>query len=349
MKILFYGDLQVNHNRTDYMKCLQGALGLLHQIILERRPDLVVNLGDLMDTKHIVSVDDLVWAFKWSRVIGHAAAQVNGHPTDRRHWILKGNHDISDKRGDFATVQVMEDEFTKVCMTHGLYAVDGKTFYVMPYTEDIEGLQESLKQAETADVKGIFGHVDWLGCRLTPTWTSKKGLDPAWVMERFPDTPVFNGHYHHPMSVGNVFFVGSPLHKDFNDILGEVERGFSLWDTEKGEIERIANRNTFYCMNLRYETEKQMKDSYAVLQPLAEQLRVKVSVPHKLVEEAKEMFGEFLWISIQPIESGQQGVYHTTQVSVTDSPSEIVKRGVESAPDQYDRKLLERMGAEAFK
>jgi hypothetical protein len=342
VKVLLFGDLQINHRRPDYMTFLTGALEELERVIRDVCPVLVINLGDMFDTKHLVSVDDLVYGWEWSRRLGRALERSN-----RRLWVLKGNHDISDKHGDRASVQVLENPMTKVCMSMGVHVIYGLRVLVIPYTEDINSVYEEAQGIERPDL--IVGHCDWIGCRLTPSYVSKAGLDPAWFERNYPGVPIFNGHYHHPMDLGDLHMVGSPLHKDFNDIAGEIPRGFTLWDSETGKIERIANPSTYYCTQLTFTKEQEISEWRAKLAEHKHALRVKVFVPQALLDEAKDAFGDFLWNTVQPVDSEAIRAIHTSGVSVQSTASEIVKKGVDESDEQvYDRELLAEFGRKAF-
>ena len=349
MRILLYGDLQTNHRRPDYMQFLTKTLEYLVSVIEDRQPDLVVNLGDTFDTKNLVSVDDLVYGWQWSRRIGSARPPVSASgTTTKRHWVLKGNHDISDKHGDRASIQVLEEPNTLVCMGMGMHVVNGLRVLVIPYDEDVNSIYQSLHDCtDRPDL--ILGHCDWLGCRLTPHYVSKAGLDPAWFAKNYPGVPVFNGHYHHPMDVGDLHFVGSPVHKDFNDIAGEIPRGFSLWDSETGDVERIVNPHTYYCLQLSFTEEEEMRAWADKLRPDAERLRIKVAVPQRLLDEAKESFEDYLWHTIQPIDTEAIRAIHTSGITAQSTPSEVVTTGVGRAdPEVYDCEMLATFGRKAF-
>lgn len=349
MKILMTGDWQVNGRRDDYMSMLEACVDYFLSVVVKTEPDFVVNLGDVMDTKNLVDVEDLVWAYQSVNKISNLVPQKNpSHWTPKpRHVILKGNHDLSDKNGNVASIQVMESDNTRICMHAEILHMGPLRVMVLPYTENIEGTYKWIEQ-QTSPPHVIIGHVDWIGCRLTPAYVSKNGFDPAWFHERFPGVPIFNGHYHHPMSLGNLHMVGSPVHKDFNDVVGPIERGFTLWDSETGTIERIPNPCTYYCLQLTYENEDSLESGWKELRSMAENLRVKVFVPNKLLADAKEMFKDFLWSAVIPIESDAISLQHASEVTVQSTKAEVLQKGVDAAPDEYDKEMLYSLGRQVF-
>jgi hypothetical protein len=349
MKILFYGDLQINGRRPDYMTYLQRTLLHLCEVCEAEKPDVIVNLGDVMDTKNLVDVEDLVWGWRWMKHISSLVPQENpGHWSPKpRHWVLKGNHDLADKHGSVASVQVMEDDHTRICMEPELITHKGVKFLIIPYTEQTEQTYQWIEALpQTPDV--IIGHVDWIGCRLTPAYVSTHGFQIDWFAKRFPGVPIFNGHYHHPMDYAPLTLVGSPLHKDFNDVIGPQARGFTIYDTDTKEIRRVGNPHTFYCLQLQYMTEEELEQGAVALRDEREDLRVKVFVPNRLLEDAKDLFSGFLWSAVVPLDSDVVSV-QTSALTVQSSPAEVLARGIEAATEDYDRDLLEATGREVFR
>lgn len=338
MRILFYGDLQINRRRPEYMQQLKNCMTHLRETIRERAPDLVVNLGDVMDTKSLVDVEDLVWGYYQMREIAGVS---------KEHYILKGNHDLSDRKGEYASVQVMDSDSRVFMNPEYVEYKNGTNILVLPYTEDIDSTYKWLSDFNP-DLDLIIGHVDWIGCRLTPAYVSKSGFDQSWFQRIWRDVPIFNGHYHHPMDVGNLHLVGSPLHKDFNDVLGTIERGYTLWDSSTGHVERITNPHTYYCLQLTYESMEALEHGWRQLREMAGILRVKVFVSNELLDDAKEMFGGFLWSSIIPLDSSAIRMEHTSQLNLQSTPSEVLKKGVDAAPGDYDKATLYALGQKAF-
>lgn len=340
MKILLYGDLQINGKNSDYMRFLYGSMQNMLEVINNEKPDLVVNLGDLMDTKHLISVEDLVWAWNINQQIERIC---------KSHLILKGNHDVSDRNGDVSTVQVFNSSVTKAVTNFDEMYFNTKRFISIPYTRDIESVKRDLRSiSNPEDIVAIFGHVDWIGCRLTPSFVTNHGLDPDEVMEMFPNSHIFNGHYHHPFSMDRLHFVGSPLHKDFNDVLGEVPRGFTLFDTETKSVRRIENSSTYYCVSVPVGTVESMETFVSGVSDMKSRIKVKVSVPNSLVDEASDVFDGFLWKSIIPRDSEVVSIYGGTGLGILSSSKEIVSKAIESSPDNLDRGILESIGNVIF-
>lgn len=347
MKILFYGDLQISRKRSDYMEFLQATLQGIYNAVCEIQPDILVNTGDLFDDFGKLDVRDLVYAYQWMSALGHEQRQHGGE-----HWIVKGNHDIADKEGKVAAIQVMERPSSTIFMDLTAVNVPGLGHViVVPYTEDYDMAMQALEgMAGITEVAAIITHTDWLGVRpsIKSGHVSTTGLDLEKVQRLFPNTPIFGGHYHTPMNIGNLNLVGSPLHMTFSDILSDIQRGYLCWHTDTGHIDRFANPFTYYCAEVRCEDPASLMAQHEVLEPAKHAIKVKIYVPTSMVIEADNLFSDFLWHATYPIESSRASVEHMADVSVSSTVGELIQKGVSAAGEQYDRPLLTRFGQEAF-
>lgn len=360
MKFLFYGDLQIDRANSMYSEFLQSTLKHLTKVIQERQPDYLINLGDVLDGFGHVTVQDLTYSYDWMEYLGQLVRPsleqyecLAGAVGESRHWILKGNHDIGDKEGKHSTVHVMSCDMTNTIFKRIETPEIPNVGYVLviPYTSNYAAVRAELDKMAGMPVKAIFAHTDWFGLRpsIKSAYVETDGLDPARLAELFPGVPIFGGHYHTPVSMENLHIVGSPLHKDFNDVLTDIPRGFLEWDSESGEIERIANPCTYYCAEVRAESHADLASQARALLPNKDQLRVKVYVPLSLVREADAEFEPFLWHAIYPMTSSKKSVEHTADVRLHASASELVELGVKQASGDYDSELLRRCGMEAFR
>jgi hypothetical protein len=351
MKFLFYSDLQIDRSNTMYAEFVQSTLTHLASVVQERKPDYLINLGDVLDGFGHVTVQDLTYTYDWMEYLGDLM-QGRGLPSPR-HWILKGNHDIGDKEGLHSTVHVLScDMMNEVHKELNTPEIEGfGHVLVIPYTNNYASVRAELEKMRGLPVKAIFAHTDWIGIRpsIKSGHISTDGLDAGRFADLFPDVPIFTGHYHTPMAIGNLNVVGSPLYKDFSDVLTDLPRGFLLWDTEAKEIERIENPSTYYCAEVRAEDSQSLRAQCDVLLPNKDRLKVKVYAPNSLMREADALFEPFLWHTTYSAESLRTGVEHAADVTVHTSPAELVEMGMLEASPDYDATLLREYGREAFR
>ena len=337
MRFLLYSDLHVTHRNREYMRFLELTLSYLKEVVHERKVEGLINLGDTFDTFGVLDLRDAVWGVEAMRDLTRVM--------EGNHLILRGNHDTGDKMGELASTTLLEYGDTCVVSTPGPVDFCGLRFYCLPHSHEYAEATQALKE-DTQGAQAVLAHLDWTGCRLTPSYVSKDGVLPS---DADVGIPVFSGHYHSPMEAENVWFVGSPLYMTFSDEVTETSRGFTLWDTETGEKTRIENPHTYKCWTFRVEDKRMLNKIQKKLEGKADTSRVRLYVPKRLIDDALEMFSGCLWSAVYPLDSEKETVSFNADVDLTTTPEDVIKRAIEAAPEDLDRKLLEEYGALAFK
>jgi len=347
MRVLMYSDLHVSHRNVDYMRFLEGTIQYLEEMVKTHAPDFLVNLGDTLDSFGIMDVRD-----------GSVAQDLlcrltRGLPEGSKHIVLRGNHDTYDKFGDLSSTGLIAPKDIIYVSKNQVLKIDSRaTFLCIPHTKDVESANQFIyNNAEKGCA--IFAHMDFLGCRLTPAYVSKDGIDPAKMDKH--KLLIFSGHYHAPMTVGCVNFVGAPLYQDFRDLVVEEPRGFLLWernsmaDVHQNVLRRIPNPHTYQCIRVEAKTKKTLTVACEKYLPEAERIRVKVYVPKKLIEDAQDLFKGFLWYGVYPLEGEKEGMEFTSKVNLRTTSEEAVKKAVSSAGEEFNKAVLEQYGMDAFK
>lgn len=338
MRVLMYSDVHVSHRHIEYLEFLTRTLGFLEEQVKTLRPDALINCGDTLDTFGDLDVRDGIYASEFLKRLSALGPQ---------HFILRGNHDTADREGTMSSTQIVCPERASLVSDPGWVDVCGKSVLFLPHSRDPAPHAAMLSEAPSRGTDAVVAHTDWIGCRLTPAFTSQSGLDPALYARTMPDIPIFAGHYHAPIDVGTVHFVGAPLYESFADLVVPQPRGFLLWESDSGEITRIANPHTYTCVRVDAKTKRELTKALAVLDP--SRCRVKVYVPQKLMEDAQEAIRGYLWGAVYPTDAGHTSSEFSTRVSVRTSPEDAVKAAVSSAGDEYDRAMLESCGRVAMR
>jgi len=208
---LVIGDLHIHTNNLDEMEILVEKL---QSIALETNPDVIVLLGDLLDTMDIIRAQALTLATNLLAVLSKIAPLL----------ILIGNHDVpgplsyfsnihgfnalklwtGTQRGDVSFpsgsgVQVVDTEVV-------IFKVRGMSFCALPYIPPGR-FQEALSTNEVwCETKIIFCHQEFTNCDLGSGRIST--CKDEWSSE-FPQ--VVSGHIHKHQRVGpNVLYCGTP-------------------------------------------------------------------------------------------------------------------------------------------
>jgi hypothetical protein len=343
MKVLIYTDLHVTHRHKTYMQFVSDTVDYLCEVIHEHKPDVLVNMGDTLDTFGMMDVRDAIFARRAIRKTRDHFQACGG----QAYYVLRGNHDTADKHGEISSVDLLEWQGVDIISSPTVKVLpDGRNYLFVPHLRDFTN--EVFEGAQSYDIRGAFAHVDWIGCRLTPSHISTSGFQPGVVGELLPEVPVFAGHYHAPMEAGPVWFVGSPLHLTFNDEVTDVPRGFTLWDTDTDEKVRLANPHTYQCWTFRCSTLPQLKKQKKAIEADIERCRVRVYVPRKLLDKAEALFEEALWCGVYPLDTEKTSMDFDTKVDLQSSPDEVVAKAVSGAPEDLDKALLAKFGRHAF-
>jgi DNA repair exonuclease SbcCD nuclease subunit len=205
MKILFIGDMHLLINKfelaTTFLKWIDG-------FIEEQRPDVVVNLGDALDTHAVIRSEIL------NELMSHIYRVVDrGVP----YVYLKGNHDqASPKDGRY----------------HAMLPFKGriKNLHVVDEPQDLFGITFVPFIAHPKDFPRktlpiCVAHQTFLGADYGAI-NAAEGLDAEEVSADI----IISGHIHKRHDLGKVVYVGSPYSQDASDV--NQVKGISIFDTD---------------------------------------------------------------------------------------------------------------------
>jgi DNA repair exonuclease SbcCD nuclease subunit len=210
-RILCVGDLHVHVTNLEETQLLTENI---LTIAVETRPDLIVVLGDILDTNNVVRTEALGLAVDLLGRLSEVAPLL----------VLVGNHDVPgplvflSKTHAFSflkrwtgtkTPAVVFPSGTGVQLvdsTPVAFYVGDKKFCACPYVPP-ERFREALSLCEGwQDSTAIFCHQEILGCDLGQGYESK--VTDNWTKE---DPVLISGHIHRHQTLldGNVLYVGS--------------------------------------------------------------------------------------------------------------------------------------------
>lgn len=208
MKIFAIGDL--------HLKKSWNYLPLLDELVVQierTEPDMVVVLGDTLDTKSVIHMACLVDAINFFERLSKLA----------KTYVLIGNHDRPNN-SDFLSGY---HPFTGVkCVTIADNVIKEDGFVFVPYVPPGR-FDEALGDTDLSDVKLIFAHQQFLG-------SVPDGKGDVWSMDK---PMVISGHIHSHMFLENIMYTGSPVAHTF----GEKSDKFVFLLDETGAIlEKIS-------------------------------------------------------------------------------------------------------------
>jgi DNA repair exonuclease SbcCD nuclease subunit len=190
--------------------------------------DTVIHLGDIFDNRKFTDY----WSIDWTkRVILEPLKKYNVH-------LILGNHDLMYKNTTKLNSPVLLlSEYKNINIySQPKEVVLGNTNCLfIPWVTD-ESESQTLTAIKSTDAKIAMGHLELSGFYVNKKTFQEHGRDKN-LFNKFDK--VFSGHYHTRSDDGKIFYLGNPYQMywtDYNDT-----RGFTIFDTETSEIERINN------------------------------------------------------------------------------------------------------------
>jgi DNA repair exonuclease SbcCD nuclease subunit len=219
-KVLFIGDPHLKITRFDLAK---QFLVWIDQVIIDTKPDLVVNLGDTFDTHAVVR----------SEIMAEFMKHVDATRLICPYVYLVGNHDCfkpSDMK--YHALSNMVGKFNDFIIVDKVQDLYGMTF--VPYTHNSDDFPKKTLPICVA-------HQTFKGADYGDI-TTKDGVDPCSIEDA---SIIISGHIHKRQRIENldrfesstntsggvsVIYVGSPFSQSASDI--NQIKGVSLFDTE---------------------------------------------------------------------------------------------------------------------
>ncbi len=205
MKVMFIGDMHLRINK--FSLALQ-FLSWVNQFIDEQKPDVVVNLGDALDTHAVIRSEAL------NELMSHVY-----HVTDQGipYVYLKGNHcQFSPKDSKYHALLPFKGRIANLHIVDAPEDLFGMTF--VPFMYDATDFPKKTLPVCVA-------HQTFLGADFGPV-NALEGVDG----EAIDCDIIISGHIHKKHNLGKVVYVGSPYSQDASDV--NQVKGISVFNTD---------------------------------------------------------------------------------------------------------------------
>lgn len=201
---MFLGD---NHLRINKFSLATQFLTWINQFITEQKPDLVVNLGDALDTHAVIRSEVL------NELMNHIYSVIDqGIP----YVYLKGNHDqYSPKDSKYHALLPFKGRIDNLYVVDSVQDLFGMTF--VPYLADANDFPKTTLPICVA-------HQTFLGADYGPV-NALDGVDAETISAEI----IVSGHIHKRHQLGKVTYVGSPYSQEASDV--NQIKGISIFDT----------------------------------------------------------------------------------------------------------------------
>ena len=210
-KYIVVGDPHCTHKSLD-------KIDKLFDIIEERPEDVVIWLGDFLDTKEVIR--------------GKCLNLLNKRFTnsEKQHIIIIGNHDYFNLDCEEHSLEVFKAFHPHIVVVDKVMKSNGMWF--VPYMHDQEKLKGELNAITNNEI--IFGHFDIIGFDYGNGHVADRGLRHS-DFKRFKR--VISGHYHKYQERDNLVYLGTPFSHSFGES-GQTKY-IASYDTKSNELELI--------------------------------------------------------------------------------------------------------------
>ena len=283
MKILLYADTHFSLNSsillgsTDSLKGrlehLINSFKWMYELAREQRVDLIVDLGDLVDSSKL-SANEIT-----------AVSEALSYNKDIPELHILGNHERQSEDGRINSIN-----FINLINNHRLIIepeVLNNRYTFIPYQNYKDGDLEGLPNTEYA-----FTHIDIKGFILGGTWTLKTGLTPEYLMSKYDY--IINGHLHTGGYVINNLYktilnLGSISGQNFSS-KGNPRIG--VLNTESKEIRFIDNPYGIKFDSITCNTLSEVIDLNNSIKNSDNNYCIQIKVPVHLVEDTSKILGD---------------------------------------------------------
>jgi hypothetical protein len=194
------------HFKVSNVKETDQMSAAIVKTILERNPDFIVVLGDVLDRHETIHVSPL------SRATDFLSKLKDIAPT----YVLIGNHDLKNNRqflsDEHPFVSLKEWNNITIVDTTTKVTIKEKDFTFVPYVPPGRFVEALDKVENWKSSECIFAHQEFKGAKMGAI-VSEEGDD--WPLD-FPK--VVSGHihdYHEPQN--NLLYTGTPIQHSFGD------------------------------------------------------------------------------------------------------------------------------------
>jgi DNA repair exonuclease SbcCD nuclease subunit len=215
VSILTIGD---PHFKVNNIVETEKMVDAIVNVALEKKPDLIVVLGDVLDRHETIHVSPLNRSIMFLERLSRIS------PT----YVLIGNHDLKNNRQFLSTEHPFKaleywydtKDFTKISVdarvitivdTPKSVVIRGQLFVFVPYVPPGR-FMEALEELDWKEASCIFAHQEFKGSKLGSN-VSEEG--DGWLLT---NPYIVSGHihdYHEPQP--NIIYTGTPIQHAFGD------------------------------------------------------------------------------------------------------------------------------------
>ena len=295
VKVLCIGD---PHIKVNNMVESEEMVKKLYDIVLEKKPDFIVCLGDVLDRHSNIHVSCLMMAEKMVDRLSSLAP----------FFLLIGNHDRPNN-SNFLTNEHPFNAMKKWPNVHIVdvfekYDMGGKKFLMLPFVAPgrlEEAIKIAIKDEDVKSYTAIYMHQEIYQCKM--------GCIVSEHGDKYPlDYPLaISGHIHdYDLLQPNVVYVGIPFQHSFSDSIHKCISIFTFndnntWDQERVDL-GLKKKVTIYITPDEVNKFEPPKDKDIKLVIRGDESSIKTIAKVYKIQELKKTGIKVVFKTIQPIE-----------------------------------------------
>lgn len=220
--------------------------------LAENDIDEIIHGGDFFDNRNHLSLKDIAF------VNDVFLPLLDEYDVTMK--VIAGNHDLAFKNTNSITsLSVMEHSKRVHVLKDDVEEFDlgGNRFVFVPWinNENYSDFMEKLNSIEDKQDVTILGHFEINGFLMyKKSSRCETGLDQS-IFKDFKS--VWSGHFHHPSKIGNIEYLGSLFHFNWQDH-GDA-RGFWVYYTETDTKEYVENEHCLFT-EILYKDDIELSD-----------------------------------------------------------------------------------------
>jgi DNA repair exonuclease SbcCD nuclease subunit len=224
VNILLIGD---PHFKVENIQEINMFLEKIIDIAIEKKPDLIIILGDLLHTHerlHTIALNKAHEFVNYMRKISKTYVLVGNHDYIQNQQFLTTNHWMNSMK-EWQNVVIVDSVIVEY--------IKDKKFVFCPYTPNGR-FKEALNTVTWKDANCIFAHQEFFGCKMGAI-ISVEG--DKWD-EKYPF--VVSGHIHEKqIPQKNIYYSGSALQHSFGDSTDNIIPFITFFDNYEYKIDEI--------------------------------------------------------------------------------------------------------------
>lgn len=234
MRILLYSDLHISRTSsilplgddskyTYRQKMILNTGEWLSQIMVNEKPDMIINLGDTFD-QHTLTSYDIDVASKFFDLFTSKMILNN---LSIPHLVLVGNHEMINQ--NFNAIALLNNIPNITVIDHPQTINNDLAF--LPYCDYKDIL-------EFPEGKFLFSHQDIQGSIIRNNFALPEGIQPKDLKTKY--NLVFNGHIHKYSILNNIVNIGSVTTHSFSDDEESIPKAY-IFNTETLDLQSFNN------------------------------------------------------------------------------------------------------------